>query len=154
MSPILFVLAMEVLLKAASRNAAPADLGNGHVTPPLKAFMDDTTVLSTNEDGTRQVLGKLDEVVAAARMKFKPKKSRSLSIRKGKVDESVTFGVANQVIPTVSEEPVKSLGRWYDESLKDTNRGKETKRMTEEGLETIDKCGLPGKYKSGACSSR
>ena len=146
-SPILFVLAMEVLLKASARNASPADLGGGHVTPPLKAFMDDTTVLSTDEEETRKVLARLDEAVAAARMKFKPKKSRSLSLRKGKVDESVTFNVANQVIPTVSEEPVKSLGRWYDESLKDTNRGKETKRMSEEGLETIEKCGLPGKYK-------
>ena len=146
-SPILFVLAMEVILKAATGSAGPADLGTGYQTPPLKAFMDDTTVLSTNENDTREILGRLDEVVAAVRMQFKPKKSRSLSLRKGKVDESVTFSVADQVMPTVSEEPVKSLGRWYDDSLKDTNRGKETKRMTEEGLETIEKCGLHGKYK-------
>lgn len=146
-SPILFVLAMEVLLKAASGGAKPADLGKGYQTPPLKAFMDDTTVISTNENDTREMLKRLDEVVAAARMLFKPKKSRSLSLRKGKIDESVTFSVANQVIPTVSEEPVKSLGRWYDASLKDTNRGKETMKTTEKGLEIIDSCGLPGKYK-------
>ena len=146
-SPILFVLAMEVILKAASGNSRPADLGNGYQTPPLKAFMDDTTVISTNESYTREILESLDEVVAAARMQFKPKKSRSLSLRKGKADESVTFSIANQVIPTVSEEPVKSLGRWYDKSLKDTNQGKETKKMAEKGLETIEKCGLPGKYK-------
>ena len=146
-SPILFVMAMETILNAASNKAGPANLDSGHVPPPLKAFMDDTTIVSNEESGTRQILRTLDEVVAACRMRFKPKKSRSLSIRKGKVDNSVTFSVANQTIPTVSEEPVKSLGRWYDESLKDTNRGKETQRMNEEGLETIERCGLPGKFK-------
>ena len=146
-SPILFVLAMEVLLKAASKKANPADLGNGSLVPPLKAFMDDTTVISSNEKETREILERLDEVVESARMLFKPRKSRSLSLRKGKVDETVNFTVANQVIPTVSEEPVKSLGRWYDSSLKDTKQGKETMKTLEEGLQTIESCGLPGKYK-------
>ena len=39
-----------------------------------------------------------------------------------------------QRIPTVSEEPVKSLGRWFDESLKDINQAKETSRTLQEGL--------------------
>ena len=91
--------------------------------PPLKAFMDDTTVISSNEKDTREILERLDAVVAAAGMLFKPKKSRSLSLRKGKVDKTVTFNIANQVIPTVSEELVKSLGRWYNALLKDTKPG-------------------------------
>ena len=57
--------------------------------------MDDTTVISNNEKDTREILERLNEVVAAARMLFKPKKSRSLSLRKGKVDESVRFKIAN-----------------------------------------------------------
>ena len=146
-SPILFVLAMEVILRAATRNSRQTDLGNEYKMPPLKAFMDDTTVISSNEDETRHVLKRLDDIVASSRMKFKPKKSRSLSLRKGKVIDSVVFRVANQDIPSVTEEPVKSLGRWYDDTLKDTQRGKETKHMSEEGLKTIDQCGLPGKYK-------
>ena len=108
--------------------------------------MDSTTDVSTNEDDTREYLERLDEVVATARMLFKPKKSRSLSLGEGKVDESMTFSVADQVIPTFSEEPVKSLGRWYDASLKDTYRGKETIIMTKESLDIIDSCVLPGKY--------
>ena len=63
--------------------------------PPLKTFMDDTTVLSSKEEDTRKILERLNEVVKAAGMQFKPKKSRSLSLRKGKVDESVTFNIAN-----------------------------------------------------------
>ena len=145
-SPILFVLAMEVILKAASSDTESENRPSCQ-PPPLKAFMDDTTVISSNEKDTREILERLDEVVAAAGMLFKPKKSRSLSLRKGKVDETVTFNIANQVIPTVSEEPVKSLGRWYDASLKDTKQGKETVKTTEEGLEIIEACGLHGKHK-------
>ena len=145
-SPILFVMAMEIILKAAMTSANLTDLGNGYITPPLKAFMDDTTVLSTQEDETRKVLQQLDDVIASARMNFKPKKSRSLSLRKGKV-KPVSFTIASQNIPTVTEEPVKSLGRWYDDTLKDTKRGEETKKLSEDSLKTIDQCGLSGKHK-------
>ncbi|RUS69816.1 hypothetical protein EGW08_022421 [Elysia chlorotica] len=43
-SPILFVMAIEVTLKAAERSPGLADLGGGCYMPPLKAFMDDTTI--------------------------------------------------------------------------------------------------------------
>ncbi|GFO46016.1 reverse transcriptase [Plakobranchus ocellatus] len=39
-SPILFVMAMEVILKAAEGSAGPANLGGGCSMPPLKAFED------------------------------------------------------------------------------------------------------------------
>jgi len=38
-------------------------------------------------------------------------KSRSISIVKGKVVNK-TFFINGEAIPTVSEKPVKSLGRW------------------------------------------
>ncbi|GFO09935.1 reverse transcriptase [Plakobranchus ocellatus] len=60
-----------------------------------------------------------------SRMSFKTRKSRSSSIRKGKLDEDVWFKIVSQDIPRISQEPVKSLGRWYDSSLKDTKRGSE-----------------------------
>lgn len=146
-SPILFVLAMEVILKAASRNAETVDLGQEFSIPPLKAFMDDTTVLASDEEETHAILHNLDYLINWCRMSFKPKKSRSLSLRKGKVVENKTFRIGGQDIPTVSQEPVKSLGRWYDATLKDTKRGAETKMVAEEGLKTIDKSGLQGKHK-------
>ena len=49
-------------------------------------------------------------------MKVKPSKSRSLSIVKGKVVDK-KFAINEEVMPTVLEKPVKSLGRWYDASL-------------------------------------
>ena len=35
-------------------------------------------------------------------MKFKPTKSRSLSVRKGNIDTTTTFTEAKQQVPTVS----------------------------------------------------
>ena len=55
--------------------------------------------------------------------------------------------VNGQRIPTVSEEPAKSLGRWCDESLKDINQVKESLRTLQEGLHKIDHCPLTGKFK-------
>ncbi|GFO02114.1 reverse transcriptase [Plakobranchus ocellatus] len=81
-------MVIEVILKAAEG----------------KAFMDDTTVICSNEYETRRMLTCLDLFMSWCRMEFKPKKSRSLSIRKGKVDETTTFTVAEQQIPTVSKK--------------------------------------------------
>ncbi|KAL8596579.1 hypothetical protein ACOMHN_059720 [Nucella lapillus] len=45
LSPLLFMLTTEDILKETVSRTGPADLGNG-VKSPLKAFMDVTTVLS------------------------------------------------------------------------------------------------------------
>ncbi|GFO49361.1 reverse transcriptase [Plakobranchus ocellatus] len=81
------------------------------------------------------------------RMEFKPKKSRSRSIRKGKVDVATAFTAAEQHIPTVSQEPVKSFRRCYDSSMKDTRRGAETLDLASKSLLAINKCGLQSKFK-------
>ena len=80
-------------------------------------------------------------------MKFKPNKSRSLLVRKGTIDATTTFTLANQHITTVSQKSVKSLGRWYDSSMKDTKRGLETVELATEGLLAINRYGLQGKFK-------
>ena len=79
-------------------------------------------------------------------MEFKPKKSRTLSMKKGKVKE-VHFVVAGDRIPTLNEQPVKSLGRWYAQPLTDRHRGMRVQKQLVQGLSTIDGCGLPGRYK-------
>ena len=52
--------------------------------------------------------------------------SRSLSLRKSTVIKETHFHVSDQKIPTVSEEPLKSLGRWCVDSFKDMKRVRET----------------------------
>ncbi|GFS26307.1 reverse transcriptase [Elysia marginata] len=63
-SPILFVMATEVILKAAVGSAGPANLDGGCSMPPLKAFMDDTTIICSKEDETRRMLACLDTLMA------------------------------------------------------------------------------------------
>ncbi|GFO02078.1 reverse transcriptase [Plakobranchus ocellatus] len=99
-------MATEVILKAAEGSEGPTNLGDGCSMPLLKAFMDNTTVICSKEDKTRRMLKRLDVLMSWCRMEFKLKKSRSLSIRRGKVDEATTFTVAEQKKPTVSQEPV------------------------------------------------
>ena len=54
--------------------------------------------------------------------------------------------VGCQRIPTVSEELVKSLGHWFDESLNNINQAKETSRTLQEGCHKIDGYLLQGKF--------
>ncbi|GFR88377.1 reverse transcriptase [Elysia marginata] len=83
-SPILFVMTIEVILKSLESSAGPANLGGGRSMPHLKAFMDDTTIMGSKEDETWRMLARHDTLMAWCRMKIKPKKSRSLSTRKAK----------------------------------------------------------------------
>ena len=76
--------------------------------------MDDVTLLTREAEVMTRVLGRLDELVAWSRMRFKAKKSRSLTFRKG---------IAGEPMPMVKEKSVKSLGRWYKGSLSDKSQG-------------------------------
>ena len=55
-------------------------------------------------------------------MAFKPAKSRSLGLVKGKICSDVSFVAVRQRVPIVSEEPVKSLGRSFNDSPTDKNQ--------------------------------
>ena len=57
------------------------------------------------------------------------------------------FTVGRQRIPTVSEEPVMSLGRVFDELLRDKNQEAATVNKMSNGLNTIARTPLQGRYK-------
>ena len=69
-------------------------------------------------------------------MKIKLSKSRSISIVKGKLSDH-RFHIGEEPIPMVSEKPVKSLGRWYDASLKDKEQVEQLRKEVASGLENI-----------------
>ena len=138
-SVILFVLVMEMILKACKTDGA-------EMSTPLRSFMDDITALVRGEGITREMLGRLDELIKWSRMKFKAKKSRSVSFKKG-VQKEIRFFIGGEPIPTVKEKPVKSLGRMYQKALSDRGQGKEVQKTVENGLKVIDKTLLPGKFK-------
>ena len=66
-------------------------------------------------------------------MRFKPVKSRCLSLSKGKVTPQ-SYMIGGETIPKVLQQPVKSLGRMYSIPLTDRYQGKQVLRMVCDGL--------------------
>ena len=81
---------------------------------PIRAYMDNVTTLTTTAPCPRQMLAKLNDNLKWARMK--PCKCRGVSISKGKLVEE-SFYIDGEVIPSIVEKQVKSLGRWYNSTL-------------------------------------
>ena len=107
---------------AVGSNVPEAHLGKGLYMPSLKAFMDDTTLVMNRRPVVQNTLDTFNSLLGWCRMAFKPAKSRSLALVKGKICSDVSFVVAGQRVPTVSKEPVKSLGRVFNDSLTDKTR--------------------------------
>ena len=145
-SPLLFVMCMELILRGTEETVKGEETSSGCVLPPSRAFMDDVTTLIQSKEGTQQLLDRFYNLFTWTRMKAKPKKSRSISLIRGKVQD-IHFSIGGDIIPTVREQPVKSLGRLYACPLTDRHRGMEVQKTALEGLTAIDKSDLPGKLK-------
>lgn len=87
---------------------------------PIRGFMDDHTITSLAHVQTRWILKALYDMATWAQMKFKPRKSRSMVIRSGKVTSKFQLQVQGEMIPTIEENPIKCLGKWYDATLTDS----------------------------------
>ncbi|CAM4720493.1 unnamed protein product [Leuciscus chuanchicus] len=145
-SPLAFTMAMEMIIRASRWVVGGERRKDGQRLPPIRAYMDDMTTLTSTIACTKRLLAKLHSNITWARMKLKPSKSRSISIIKGKLTDQ-RFNINETPIPLVSEQPVKSLGRWYNASLKDAEQCDQLREETIKGLVSIDKTSLPGKLK-------
>ena len=148
MSVVLFSLTMNMLVKTAEVECRGPLSRSGVRQSPIRAYMDDLTVTTTSVMDGRWLLKGLERNMTCARMYFNPAKSRSLVLKKGKVMEKVRFTVAGEKIPTLSEKPIKSLGKTFNSSLKDTAAKQKTNKDLEEWLTKIDKSGLPDWFKA------
>ena len=150
-SPLLFVMVKEVVMKAAMRVAESMMCPKVfEVLPPIRAFMDDLTCTQKTTEGMRKLLQRLEELIDWVRMKFKPKKCRALVLRKGKiVPDSFEIGDGRELMlmPSVLEQEVKSLGRLYTAEMSDSDRKKEVQHIVDEGLRKIDEKALQGTLK-------
>ncbi len=115
--------------------------------PPMRAYMDDLTVPTSSVPGSRWILQGLERLIKWARMSFKPAKSRTLVLKKGKVTDKFHFMLEGTPIPSISEKPVKSLGKLFDHSLWDTVAIQSSISELETCLNNVDQSGLPGKFK-------
>ncbi|KAK0139991.1 hypothetical protein N1851_023098 [Merluccius polli] len=74
---------------------------------PIRAFMDDLTITAKSVPEGRWILEDLVKLTDWARMEFKPAKSRSLILRRGRIREGI------------QEKLAKSLGKWYRADIND-----------------------------------
>ena len=110
--------------------------------------MDDLTVTTTSVPGCRWILNGLQEMISWACMSFKTAKSRSLVLKKGKITGKFCFSLGTTKIPSLTEEPVKSLGKVFNCSLREAASTKATNQDMETWVAMVDKSGLPGKFKA------
>ena len=66
--------------------------------------MDDITLLTHSQSTMQATLLRLDELITLARMRFKAKKSRSVTFVNGKQKE-VNYQIAGESMPTIAEDP-------------------------------------------------
>ena len=145
-SPLAFTMAMELIIRASRWVVGGERLKSGLRLPPIRAYMDDMTTITTTSACTKRLLDKLQGNIKWARMEIKPSKSRSISIVKGQLANE-RFHINNEPIPTVLEKPIKSLGRWYSAELKDSKQVEQLRQDTISGLKQINNTALPGKLK-------
>ena len=118
-SVTLFSLATNMIIKSAEVECRGPRAKSGIRQPPLKAYMDDIIVTTSSVIGCKWIGRGLEKLIVWAPMRFKPGKSRSLVLQKGKIKSTAWFLIACEFIPTLTEKPVKSLGKWFDSNTED-----------------------------------
>lgn len=147
-SPMLFIMGMNLLITAASKASRGPLMESGIRQPPIRGFMDDLTITTQSHAQARWILKVLEEMATWARMKFKPRKSRHLVIRSGRVTSRFMLQIQREAMPPIDKDPIKCLGKWYDSSLSDRNSATRVDEQARRWLGRIESLGLPGKFKA------
>lgn len=108
-SPILFVRGINLIISAGIIKSRGPKTAAGSQQPAIRAFMDDLTVITPTHVQARWVLAELERMATWAKMIFKPKKSRSLVIQKGKATERFKLIIQGEMIPNIQGNPIKCL---------------------------------------------
>ena len=138
---------MEVIICVVKVSGPRVESAPGQELPPVTAFMDDLTLFKKQTEVVAANLERLEKLMEWSQLAFKARQSRSLVLKKGKLDKEFHFHLGDEVIPSVSDQLVKSVGHWYTKELRDTKRVAEIKQKMEDGLKANDECGLLGKLK-------
>ena len=147
-SVVLFVMAM-YLIREGGKRETKGPLSSSNIRQPSsRGFMDDLTITTTTHIQARWILTALEELTSWARMKFKPAKSRYMVIKNGRLTTRFRLRIQDEDIPSIERNPIKCLGKWYDDTLQDVNNSKRVEEQVKDGLKNIDRSGLPGKFKA------
>jgi len=139
-SPLAFTMAMEIIIRASKWVVGGERCQDGMHLTPIRAYKDDMTLVTTTVPCMKRILERLNKNLKWAG------KSRSISISRGKVSDR-NFVIDEEKIPIIREKAGKSLGRWYQADLNDGEQAEQFRKDVAEGLDRIDKSGLPEKLK-------
>ncbi|XP_052236077.1 uncharacterized protein LOC127847893 [Dreissena polymorpha] len=119
-SVVLFIAAMNLIIKAGDRESRGPKTQTNIRLPPQRGFMDDLTITTESHIQARWILPALEDVVS--------------------------WG---EDIPSLIDNPVKCLGKWFDTTLGDSrNNTERIRQQLRNGLAKIEGTGLPGKFKA------
>lgn len=90
-SPILFTAAFEINLISGKQMVRGFRSQSGQQRPALQSYIDDVTTLLQTSACTARLLKRLEELLSWAKVRIKPSKSHSLSIRKGVRNDNISF---------------------------------------------------------------
>ncbi|KAK0155383.1 hypothetical protein N1851_002288 [Merluccius polli] len=108
--------------------------------------MDDLTITAKSVPKGRWILEDLVELTDWARMEFKPAKSRSLVLRRGRVQNRFCLKIRADIISMVQEKPVKSLSK---ESFNDKQSLKEMLIQAETWITSLKMSAYPVSIRPG-----
>ena len=146
MSVVLFSLTMTMLVMSAKEETKGPNVSSGQRQVNCRLFMDDIATTTETLVQTRYLLQKLAEKLNWAELTVKPEKCRSLVITKGRISKR-TPEINGEAIMSITEKPVRYLGKSYNMSLNEQEQITEAMKQAKEELKKIEKCKLPGRYK-------
>ena len=147
MSVILFALSMTMLVMSVKDETKGPQTRSGQRQVNTRLFMDDITTTTRSLAQTGHLLDKLVGKLEWAGLSVKPEKCRSLVIIKGVVSQR-TPQIQGNPITSITEKPVKYLGKVYNKSLNDQEQAGEVLKELKQGLKKIGKTMIPGRYKA------
>ena len=147
MSVILFALSMTMLVMSAKEETKGPKTRSGQRQVNASLFMDDIATRTENLVQTKYLLDNLVSTLKWAGLSIKPEKSRSLVIIEGKVSDK-TPSIEGVPITSITEKPIKYLGKLYNKTLNEQEQAKEVLVDLKQGLKKIERTRIPGRYKA------
>ena len=147
LSVILFALSMTMLAMSVKEETKGPRTVSGQCKVSTRLFMDDIVTTTENMVQTKHLLSKLVGKLEWAELYVKPEKCRSLVIKKGKVSK-MTPCIGGNPITSITEKPIKYLGKLYNRALNDKEQTEEVMKDAKQGLKKIGETKIPGRYKA------
>ena len=155
LSIILCLAGMNIILEYSLVAITPQFHLNNISLPPMRAFMDDLNIMSSNICGAKTLLSRCTIALTWAGLTFRADKSRSIFIIKGRSMNTTPFSVSSprelsdftSFIPSIYSRPVKFLGRIIDGSFSDRKSLDELEKKLLDGLNIIDTSHFTGSQK-------